>query len=341
VNSVIIGLLGLLTATNQPSVVSNFVQQTTGASVPMVDAKDPVEQEYQKLLAEDDAAEAEIDKWIQDNEEFTRHGGGSPREVMSQRIRQRLEPVRTAYESFLVRHPNHSRARVAFASFLGDLNDEDGEQLQLEKALELDQRNPAIYNNLANLYTHTGPITNAIKLYEKAIALNPSEPLYYHNLGNVVYLFRPDAREYYHISEQEVFDKALLLYSNALRLDPTNFPLASDIAQTYYGIQPRRTDAALNAWTNTLRIAHDEIEREGVYIHMARLKIGAGRYAEARVHLNAVTNSMYDTLKGRLVRTLDEKDNEARVNKLLGQTNPPVSAPTTNSYAPVKVSSEH
>jgi hypothetical protein len=97
-----------------------------------------------------------------------------------------------------------------------------------------------------------------------------------------------------------------------MRLDPENFPLASDIAQTYYGIQPLRTDEALKSWTNALHIAHDEIEREGVYVHFARIKTLAGRYGEARAHLDAITNGMYFDLKKRLVRNLQERENPSK-----------------------------
>ena len=51
-----------------------------------------------------------------------------------------------------------------------------------------------------------------------------------------------------------------------------------DVAQTYYGIRPLRLEAALNAWTNTLKIANSDFEKEGVYIHLARLKLSAGRF---------------------------------------------------------------
>src|SRR4029453_2228484 len=100
------------------------------------------------------------------------------------------------------------------------------------------------------------------------------------------------------------------LYSKALKLDPTNFPLASDVAQTYYGIKPTRTEDALKAWTNALSIANDEVEREGVYVHFARIKIHAGRLSEARAHLNSVTNEMYLTLKNRLARNLQEPEKQ-------------------------------
>jgi tetratricopeptide (TPR) repeat protein len=214
--------------------------------------------------------------------------------------------VRKGYEAFLSRHPDHVKARVAYGSFLGDIHDEESAQEQLEKALLLDTNNPAIYNNLANINGHIGDVKKAFGYYARAIQLNPREPVYYHNFGTTVFLFRKDAKEFYGITEQQVFDKALSLYSNALHFDPTNFPLASDVAQTYYGIKPPRTEEALQAWTNALSLAHDELEREGVYIHFARLKLHAGRYDEARGHLNTITNEAYANLKARLAKNIEE-----------------------------------
>ena len=141
--------------------------------------------------------------------------------------------------------------------------------------------------------------------------MNPLQPIYYHNFGTTVYLFRKDAMAFFDINEQQVFDKALTLYNKAMRLDPDDFPLASDVAQTYYGIKPLRTNDALQAWTNTLAIAHDEVEREGVYLHLARVKLAIGRFDEVHAHLDAVTNAMYADLKKRLARNLDAQEHPA------------------------------
>jgi hypothetical protein len=65
------------------------------------------------------------------------------------------------------------------------------------------------------------------------------------------------------------------------------------------------------AWTNALQIAHNDVEREGVYIHLARIKMAAGRFAEARAQLAAVTNSMYADLKHLLERGLAQRENKA------------------------------
>ena len=67
-----------------------------------------------------------------------------------------------------------------------DTKSEEAAEEQLDKALAADTNNPAIYNNLANIYGHHGPVKKAFEYYAKALQLNPLEPVYYHNLGTTV-----------------------------------------------------------------------------------------------------------------------------------------------------------
>jgi tetratricopeptide (TPR) repeat protein len=323
-STLLIGLLGLLAATNPPATFSNLVKQTNGVAVKAPDPDDPVHRELKQLMAQDDAAQAEVDDWIVENQKFAQQGGGVPRAELNQRIVKRFEPIRKGYEDLLKRHPEHVAARVAFASFLNDLGELDEAVVQLEKARDLNPNDAAIWNNLGVYYSdgHHGPPIKAFPSFEKAVELNPKESLYYHNFAVTVYMYRTDAKEYYHINEAQVFDKALGLYAQAFRLDPTNFPLATDFAESYYTIRPLRTDEALVAWTNALNIAHDDLEREGVYIHLARIKMLAGRYAEARAQLTAVTNESYTELKTRLTKSIT-----ARESGLLSSNAPPSKAP--------------
>ena len=321
-----------MVATNQPAALSNLVTQTTGVSVAAIETNNTAEQELQKIENDDDAAAAEVDGWIRENQKFAATGAGIPDAELNRRIRARFDICKKAYEDFIRRHPKYAQGRVAYASLLHDLGDEDGESEQLLKAREIDPTIPSIWNNLANYYGEHGPITNAFICYEKAIQLDPAEPVYYHNFGDTVFLYRKDVKEYYHIGEQQVFDKALTLYSNAMRLDPTNFPLATDVAETYYGITPFRTNDAFLAWTNALKLAHDEIEREGVYVHLARLNIKVARFAQAQHFLDDVTNLMYGDLKHRLLRNLNEKEhptNSPAAEPIVkaSQTNSPAAGP--------------
>ncbi len=308
-----IAAVSALLATNQPAAVSNLVQSQTGISISLNKTNDPVELELQKLMRADDAARVEVEKWIADNEAFAEKGAGIARSEMARRISERFKPVRKGYEDLIQQHTNRADIRIAFASYLGDSGDEDAAIEQLEAARVIETNNPAIWNNLANLYGHNGDVKKSFVYYACAIELEPTEPVYYHNFGTTVFLFRKDAKEHYSISEQQVFDKALALYSNAIRLDPKDFKLAADVAQTFYGIQPPRTDDALRAWTNAFQLAGDDVEREGVHIHFARLKWKAGRFDEARGHLNSVTNAENLEVKRRVLRSL-EADVEKRAS---------------------------
>src|SRR5262245_48195934 len=116
--------MSAVVATNAPLTVSNVTKPATGMSLTLPDANNPVEREYQKLRAEDDAAQAEVDKWLQDNNEFSAKGAGIEKAEMSRRIHERFEPVKKAYDEFLKQHPDHARAHIAYGSFLGDLHDE-------------------------------------------------------------------------------------------------------------------------------------------------------------------------------------------------------------------------
>lgn len=337
-NDLLVGLLGALLATNQPAAVSNLVQKKTGLAVTVPDLNDPVEREYQKLMVDDDAAQAEVDQWITENEKFAEKGAGIEAITLRARIEKRLGSVRKAYDDFLKRNPDHARARLAYGSFLNDIQEEEAAEAEWEKARQLDPKNPAAWNNLANHYGHFGEVTKAFEYYAKAIELDPAEPVYFQNFATTVYLFRRDATNFYKITEPQVFDKALDLYRKALALDPQNFLLATDLAQSYYGIKPPKsgdpeadrkvalklTEEAVAAWEVAMKVAGNDVERQGVHIHLARILINGNRFDEARKNLNAVTNEIYFLTKTNLTKKLLANESKAK------GTNAPGANPVTN-----------
>jgi tetratricopeptide (TPR) repeat protein len=324
VTNLLVSLLGALLATNPPAAVSNLIVQTTGISVRVADPNDPVEKEYRKLMEEDDAALAEVDQWIKENRAASTNGQAIPDSALNERIRLRLEAVRRSYETFLNRHPDHVSAHLAFGSFLDDIKDEEASRAQIEKALELDPKDPAAWNNLANHYSHTGPASKMFEYYQKAIDLNPSEAIYYQNLADAVFVYRAASRDYYKLADdQEVYNKSLEIYQKAFRLNPTNFTLATELANNYYGIKPTRTDEALNAWSNALNIAQTPEQQQGVYLHLARFNLNASRFAEAHRRLDAVTIPAFDDLKKRLQRNLAEREKEPLTNAPPPAATPP------------------
>lgn len=294
-------------------------QKETVSQAPTEEAasEDPITREYRQLLEMDDAALNEVDEWIRKANQ-TQDGVNDPSLInLPAKIEQRLKPVRKAYDEFIEKHPEHVGVRLAYASFLTDRGDEMAAAPHLVKATQLDPKNPAAWNNLGNHYGHMGPVKKAFECYEKAIQLNPDAAVYYHNYGTTVYLFRKDAKEHFNFTEEEVFDKALELYGVALMKDSNNFDLAEDIAQTYYGIRtqvaPRkmaRPQEALQAWDYALKIAPGENEKQGVYIHKARILLGLDQVDEARQALDKVNLPIYQTLKDRILSNVNERTDE-------------------------------
>ncbi len=268
---------------------------------------DPIQAEYERLIELDEAALNEVEKIGRDAEAFAAQGTPTPRSVLEARIRERLDPVLKGYESFLQKHPRHVEAFLAFGSFLNEVGETEEAVAQWEKAREIDPRNPAAWNNLANVFGHDGPIKKALVFFERAIELDPKEPVYLHNLAIMTFLYRKDVRQVYRLTEDQVFDKSLELYQRAIRLDPTNFVLAADYAQSYYGIKPPRPEAAVRAWNDALKLAPTPSDQEGVYLHLARVQILSGQFEEASRQLDRVQQAEHDEVKTRLRRLLAQK----------------------------------
>lgn len=268
---------------------------------------DPVMQEYNQILASDLAFRNSLVSGLS-NKNLDSDSPADRRRI----FRQRLQVVEEMYEDFILRYPDHTDVRLDYASLLTDFGKEMAALQHLLKATELRPDHPDGWNNLANFYGHMGPVKKAFECYGKAVVLEPKKAVYFENFGTTVFLFRTDAREYFQITEKEVFDKALGLYAKALAIEPTNFRLAHDIALTYYGIHdPDRFPAmarpadALSAWGVALSLASDEKEKQSVYIHLARIKTTMGRYDEARGHLADVNLDVHAVLKRRVARTLE------------------------------------
>ncbi len=317
--------MGALLSTNQPAALSNLVTETTGFSIPVSIPDGPVEQELKKIEEDDDAALEDIDKWIKEHRALTAAGAGGSNAALNDRIRSRIAVVKKAYSDFIEHHPENARAHLALGAFLNDTGDEDTAGVEFEKATKLDPNMSAAWNNMGNHYGEYGPVTNAFACYEKAISINPLEPLYYRNLATTVALFRKDARDFYNINEPQVFNKALDLYGKAMKLDPANFELATDLAQTYYSMKPTQVQDALNAWTNALKIAPTEFQREGVYVHLARFKLFDNRFADARQDLSIVTNADLQELKRRLLKNIETREKGG--TNAIPEVEPPAIAP--------------
>ncbi len=219
---------------------------------------------------------------------------------------RRLQDLVRRHELLLAAHPDDAGLHLSYGNLLGAMGRdyEDKSVEEWDKARTLDPSDPDAWNNLANYYGHRSPVKKAFEYYEKAISLNPNEPVYSWNFATTVFLFRKDAMDYYSINEQQVFDKALGLYRQALALAPSNYELACDLAISYYGIKPDRAESAIADWSYALKIVPSDLERQHVQLHLARWEIKAGHPERARGYLDAVTDPGLQATKAKIARKL-------------------------------------
>jgi tetratricopeptide (TPR) repeat protein len=306
--------MGAALVTNDPPAATNVPAIAALSAIPVINTNDPVESAFYKVMEDDDAAEQEILGWMKDAEAFAKAGGSGTSMTLNLKIQQRLDGIKHEYEDFIELHPRHVNIRLAFGSFLNDGHDDEGAFKQWEAARQLAPTNPASWNNLGKYYLEHDQPTNAFAYYAKAIELNPAQSVYYHNLAAAVYLFRAAARAYYQLDDAQVFDKAQALYQQALKLNPGDFVLSTDYAQSFYGTNPPRWKDGLAAWTAALKLARDEVEREGVYLQMAHIHLELGEYDHAKSDLDLVTNADYSSLKEPLSRDLNKAMGNAKTN---------------------------
>ena len=100
------GMINPIAAADQPAARSAGKSITPSEAAPATprareamvvrtkpDPNDPVEKEFQKLMAADDAAQADIDKMITENQKFVDQGAGITQSTLKARVLLRFEPV--------------------------------------------------------------------------------------------------------------------------------------------------------------------------------------------------------------------------------------------------------
>ena len=255
-----------------------------------------------KILTADNTAITEIASWIEKNRKAQRPNAGE-RDYLTFRIRKRLDNIRQMYLSFLKDHPKHTKARIAYGSFLTYIDDRQGALGQWKKALADDPSNAAALNNIA---THIGTIAilnnirtripEAFQSLEKAIALAPKEALYRHNFATTLSLFRLDAMRHYKISAREVTKRALTELERGMELATDDFEIAADRAETFLDIKPLPRQRALQAWEEARKRAKDRNQGDWVNLQVAIVHLETNHLNAAEKNLNLVSKGSFQNL---------------------------------------------
>ena len=261
------------------------------ASVP---AAEPAEVQLKKILTADNRALQDILGWI-DKEKETLRTSPAARDRLALQIRARLGEVRKQYESFLKSHPKHARGRVAYGSFLTNLDDREAARTQWKLALENDPGNAAALNNIA---THIGTIAlrnqitdqlpSAFGSQQKAMQLAPKQALYRHNFATLLNTFPKEARTHFKLTERQLTQRALRELKTAMILDPGNFEIAADYSETFLDLKPFPHARAIAAWKNAVTLAKLPEEKDWAHLQMTVVHLKSSHWKEAELTVQQI-----------------------------------------------------
>ena len=98
-----------------------------------------------------------------------------------------------------------------------------------EETLKTAPNSQVLLNNLGNIYTDSGKIDKAIKIYHRSIALVPEDPGSYYNLGNALF-------------QKGKIPDSIEAYKEALRLNPDYTDAYKSLARSYYTIGDKQRE---------------------------------------------------------------------------------------------------
>lgn len=123
-----------------------------------------------------------------------------------QRQNQLPEAI-SLYEALLKACPDHEHGLHYLGLAFAQLGDMDSALHYLQQALRINPKNPALHNNLANVYKKLGQEVLAIDSYQQALTLDPDYAQAHNNLASL-------------LQRQGEFTKALQQYRLAVHAEP-------------------------------------------------------------------------------------------------------------------------
>ena len=253
------------------------------------------EAKYRRLLVRDDALTEQMES-LQSSASLLDRAT----------LRAKLRRLEADYRFFLQTHPKHAEGFVAFGGFLYDQGRHDEAVQCWKKAIAADPRCAKAYNDLATHYGHFGRAADALRYHQKAFELDPLDPVYHFNWATTCILFRKDAHQVYGWETDEIFRRSQAEFLKARDLAPQNTEYAQSYAETFYEVPKPGWQAALDAWQFCLGQPLDEVSRQRVYSHLARVYLRMARYDEARTWLAKINAGEILPLRRVLERKLPE-----------------------------------
>lgn len=228
--------------------------------------------------AQIDAAEAELDE----AKELMRARKQDEARAKKDSAVQKTKSVRAAYEFALKKYSANAPLTNTYGELLYDqFGDIPGALRAWNLAISLDAKYAPPYNNLGLDQCHNGEYRLGLDNLQKALDLEPKNPDFMFNIAQIYLVNFPDVEKIKKWKPKKIYEQAMKLSKAATDLAPDDYQLAEDYAVNFFAAENFKVEAdweeAAKAWQRARPLAKREDRVFFTWLNEARAWGRAGK----------------------------------------------------------------
>ncbi|MBI2423151.1 MAG: hypothetical protein HYV27_10005 [Candidatus Hydrogenedentes bacterium] len=245
--------------------------------------------------------------------------GGKPEQVAAKKAQaqQVVDEISAAYAWALGKYPENARLLTYHGEFLYDVLGKQEEAIVLwNRSLTFDGKLSLTYNDLSLHYAHIGQYKLSLSHLDKALDLDGKNPDFQYNLAQFYLVYGPQTEELRGWNKKKVYKEGMKASKRASALSPDDFELVKDYAVNYFagenfGVEVNWKDAA-KAWQEARAKARNKTDIFYAWLNEARSWIRAGKDSNAMAALNEALKIFPDSeVAQKLLGELELKQEKA------------------------------
>ena len=193
------------------------------------------------------------------------------------------------YEAFINYNKDYVEGYVMLGKFLRKIGQvEEANEIFL-RANKIDPNIAVVKQQIGNYLAEKEDFGLAMYYYLNAIELEPDVALYHYCLGELYYQYKENFIAEEILKEHEFDRQMLTAFKESVRLEPHDRVLKIRLAEAYYDLYRPDWKKALRLWKELERSSPDNIDRQIIFLHQARVLSNLERYDESKHLLSQVT----------------------------------------------------
>jgi len=196
------------------------------------------------------------------------------------------QEIASRYEQFLADNPNHPYGWILAGRFLRNIGNDTLALAAFFRAEENTPGQAVVQQQIGQILAENGDYELALPYFLQAIELAPKEATYHEDMG----LFLVSYGKLLEVDGVLESGRAEELrrdaFDTARQLEPDNFDRWWRWAESYTDRKEPDWPGSIKAWEKTLEQAKTTIQKEGVWLQLARSNLMAGNKDSAEKWLN-------------------------------------------------------